>query len=168
MGTSFDRDVATSYVLLRVVLRGTRTAPVRIAAIGAKTVARSAPLAGGVLFAPPQGETPAVALALPLDTVSPEARVPDEYSGLATAVPYVRAKQLTIARDESITLQILAHSRDHAVDWMLSIVPEGEAEVLVENKGRSWRVPGIADNYMANYDYDFAAANFVQVSHRPW
>ena len=167
VGTAFNETGFAGYIRLRVVLRGTRTTPVRIQAITAR-VERRAPFAGCVMFIPPQGESPTASLALPLDAATAEAQVPDEYTGLGNGTPYLRKTQLTISRGETVTLQVLAHTSHHSVGWRLAIVPEGGQEVLIGDGDKPWHITGPAAKYAANYKIDLSTLRLVPASRRPW
>lgn len=165
MGVFFDPDPSASFERLRVVLRGTRVQPVRVDKIFARVVRRSAPLSGGVLFALPQGETPVASFALPLDSPDTSALEIDKETGAVGRQPYLRNTQLSISRDEPVTLQVLGVTARSFVEWELVIVPEGEPEIRILNNGRPWAVSAPARRYSASYGAKLSTGRFVRT---PW
>lgn len=165
MGVLFNPEPYAGYVRLQVVLRGTRVRPVRIDKIFARVVRQSAPVSGGILFALPQGETPVASFALPLDSPDTTALVWDKETGTIGKQPYLRNTQLTLSRDEPVTLQVLGVTAQSFVEWELIIVPEGEPEIRVLNNGGPWAVTAPVRRYAASYGAKLSTGRFVRT---PW
>jgi hypothetical protein len=145
---------AFGFSRVRLTLRGQSIKPVQVTELRAK-VTRSEPLAGALLWAGAQGGSPIIDIGFDLDAEEVVARTrTDEYT---LGKYWTSDNQLTVARDEIVTLDIVAQTRRHFCEWDIRLdlkVEEATQQVIVKDGDRPFLTTAPAPRYAERYTCD--------------
>lgn len=138
-------DVNATYI--RVILQGIDQ-PVRVLAIRAKVVQRSAVPAGTLLYVPPQGGEEDIHANLNLDQPNP----------MST---YFDSNTISILPDESVAVDVTAATHKYDVTWDLAIdyIAEGtqQTEIVRDQNGDDFRTTGMPSGSTGAHDFNLYA-----------
>jgi hypothetical protein len=140
----------------KIVVQGRRPGVVSIVGMRAHVLSRSQPIAGTLLFSPPQGPSANVSLGFDLDAPDLTARMVDE-DGVLSKRPYFASHQVTVSKGESIAFSVAASTKACDCTWeaVLDLVVEGTRKPwVVRPSNGPFRVTAYARAYGAVYEYD--------------
>jgi hypothetical protein len=144
-----------SFTRLRLVLETTQPETVTVSDIRARVLKCGPPLAGSLIFAPPQGAADVVAIRLDLD--HPEAAAMTDSERHEATGPYFRGKFLTVGRDNPQVVTIRAYTRDRHCTWELVLEASsgGRAsdQAVRLDDGRPFETTAWATSYAEAYSW---------------
>lgn len=179
-----------TYTLIRLVVENNWSNDVTLTEISAN-VTREAPLAGTLMWAPPQGGDSLTAMGFNLDEVEPHAReidwdlfdatppIADSPEKYLTNRPYLTSEGIVLPSQGVRTLFILAGGVNHYYEFTIKIkgiVDQEPFETTIDNQGEPFKVTA-APAYIENngireidqsafdvvYEYDFVTSHWARI-----
>ncbi|WP_162907435.1 hypothetical protein [Allorhizocola rhizosphaerae] len=142
----------------RLILIGQCKRPVVVTAIRSKIVSQSAPLTGGYLFLPTQGDVDVKSAALNLDP--PGGAEALEYDANAGQVkgPFFDRKIASVADGETYPVDLYGQTKRYTVEWKVVIdTVIGDKEISIEAdlpRGKPLRSTAIVEQYESSFIFN--------------
>lgn len=137
-----------------VTLHGKREQTVRLTDMRISFVERGEPLAGGKLCDPTAGGGPVEKVEFDLDKQNPVPQYVNEETGEPSG-PYFSRRAVTLAKDEQVTIHVVARTQEHFARFRLAIeyeVGDERGTLTVDDAGEPFRVTAPPTRYDANYE----------------
>ena len=138
---------------IKLTLVGRAQNPVLITDISARIVSKKAPWSSGLVYTEPQGATPAEGLGFDLNSSNLKARrISEEALSLGDirkAPSYLLGKQVTIARNERVTFNVVALAAGASFEWVIDFKTSDGQTLRASNNGKPWQSSSLGSSYKA-------------------
>jgi hypothetical protein len=144
---------------IRLTVVGRTQSPALVTDISARIISKEPPWSSGFIYTEPQGATAAEGLGFDLSSSNLKARRINKdalsLGDIRKAPSYLLDKQVTIARDERVTFDVVALVADASVKWVIDFTTSDGQTLTATNNGKPWQSSSLSPSYKAAWSRNF-------------